>query len=239
MIALTAALLLTAAPSCPHPYFPMEEGLRLTYRTGARPSNPEGGRPVQLRFHGTKKVAGGLASSLSVKVGERQGATQATCGRDGIRTEAGGLEGVVLKSSGMDVKVLSSEGVVFPPAAAMEPGKPWSNSISVELSPPTQAKLPGQFRPVVTTTFSKESEVVGKETITVEAGTFEALKLKNKTTAQGSKGGHSRAVESFVWIAPKVGILKIQTGDSTDLELIRVDRKTKSFLNEENSVATP
>jgi hypothetical protein len=78
---------------------------------------------------------------------------------------------------------------------------------------------------IIATTFDKEATVVGEEEVTVSAGTFKALKVKNITTARASRpGAKGRTVDSFIWFAPGVGIVKVATGDSTDLELLKVER---------------
>jgi hypothetical protein len=203
--------------SCPHPYFPLEEGLRLTYRAGRS--------ELSLATREVKSTAEGLTSTLAVDMSGKAGSTEATCGADGIRTGLGGLEGTLLSASGMDVEVVSAEGVVVPSPSAMVPGGTWKNSLSVKLRPPESAKLPGGIRPVLASTFDKEATVVGEEEVTVAAGTFKALKVRNVTTARAGRAtSEGRSLESFIWFAPGVGIVKVATGENTDLELLKVER---------------
>ena len=80
---------------------------------------------------------------------------------------------------------------------------------------------------MLSSTFDKEATVVGEEEVTVSAGTFKALKVRNITTARaGRSEAMSRSLESYIWFAPGVGIVKVATGNSTDLELIKVERPT-------------
>jgi hypothetical protein len=209
----------TAAPlaSCPNPYFPLEEGLRLTYRAGHS--------ELSLLTREVKPTPEGLTCTLAVDMGGRAGSTEATCGADGVRTGVGGLEGTLLSASGMDVEVVAAEGVVVPSPTAMVPGGSWKNSLSVKLRPPSSAKLPGGIRPVLSSTFDKEATVVGEEEVTVAAGTFKALKVRNVTTARSGRADSAgRTLESFIWFAPGVGIVKVATGQNTDLELLKVER---------------
>ena len=209
----------TAAPraSCPHPYFPLEEGLRLTYRAGRS--------ELSLVTREVKSTPEGLTGTLAVDMGGKAGSTEATCGAEGVRTGVGGLEGTLLSASGLDIEVVSAEGVVVPAPMAMVPGSTWKNSLSVKLRPPESAKLPGGIRPVLSSTFDKEAFVVGEEEVTVVAGTFKALKVRNVTTARsGRADSPGRSLESFIWFAPGVGIVKVATGESTDLELLKVER---------------
>jgi hypothetical protein len=69
--------------------------------------------------------------------------------------------------------------------------------------------------------------VEGEEEVTVAAGTFKALKVRNRTTARASNRAGAdpgRSIESTLWFAPGVGLVKIQTGTSVDLELVGVER---------------
>jgi hypothetical protein len=205
---------------CPNPFFPLEEGLRLSYRAGRS--------EVQILTRDVQPVAegAGLKGTVEVNIKDRKGSTEATCGADGVKTGLGGLEGTLLSASGLDVEVVGASGVAVPPPAQMVPGGSWKNSLSIKMRPPEKAKL-GGMRPVISTTFDKESTVEGEEQVTVEAGTFQALKVKNRTTARSSNRASAdpgRSIESTLWFAPGVGLVKIQTGDSVDLELVRVER---------------
>ncbi|WP_164020456.1 DUF3108 domain-containing protein [Pyxidicoccus trucidator] len=218
-----------APAACPNPYFPLEDGLKLTYRAGKSSE-------MVLSTQDVTPVPEGLKGTVAVKLKNRQGQTEATCTSEGIRTGLGGLEGTLLSASGMDVQVVSAEGVAVPAPATMVPGGTWKNSLSVKLQPP--AGKTGGIRPTIATTFDKEATVVGEEEVTVAAGTFKALKVKNITTARSSRpGSQGRSMESFIWFAPGVGIIKLETAGSTDLELLKVERpeppkaasKTKSL----------
>ncbi|NTX60034.1 hypothetical protein HUA74_05120 [Myxococcus sp. CA051A] len=205
-----------APAPCPHPYFPLEEGLTLTYRAGKSSQ-------MVISTHGVTPTPEGLRGKVAVKLKGRQGETDATCTAEGMSTGLGGLEGTLLSASGMDVQVVSSEGMAVPALTSMVPGGSWKNSLSVKLQPP--AGKTGGIRPIIATTFEKESTVVGEEEVTVAAGTFKALKVKNIVTARASRpGSEGRSMESYVWFAPGVGILKFATAESTDLELLKVER---------------
>jgi hypothetical protein len=208
------------AASCPNPYFPLEEGLRLSYRAGRS--------EVQILTRDIQPLSadGTLKGTVEVNIKDRHGSTEATCNAEGVKTGLGGLEGTLLSASGLDVEVVTASGVAVPPPAKMVPGGSWKNSISIKMRPPEKAKL-GGLRPVISTTFDKESTVEGTEQITVEGGTFQALKVKNRTTARSSNrttADPGRSIESTLWFAPGVGLVKIQTGNSVDLELVRVER---------------
>jgi hypothetical protein len=203
-----------AGEACPHPYFPLEDGLKLTYRAG-RSSE------MTVSTQGVTPVPEGLKGQMAVELKGKRGETEALCTSEGVRTGLGGLEGTLLSASGMQVEVVSAEGVVVPSRMAM--GSTWHNSLSVKMRPPASSKMGTGM--IIATTFDKEATVVGEEEVTVGAGTFKALKVKNTTTARATRpGAQGRKVDSFIWFAPGVGIIKVATGDSTDLELLKVER---------------
>lgn len=187
----------------------------MTYRAGSS--------ELRISTHEVTSTAEGQKGLLAVDLKGRSGQTEAFCTSEGVRTGLGGLEGTLLSASGMQVEVVSAEGVAVPPAAKMVPGSSWRNSLSVKLQPPAGSKMPAGM--VLASTFDKEATVIGEEEVTVAAGTFKALKVKNLTTARASRAGsQGRSVESFIWFAPGVGIVKVATGGSTDLELLKVER---------------
>ncbi|MBN1210843.1 MAG: hypothetical protein JXB05_38700 [Myxococcaceae bacterium] len=193
----------------------MENGLKLTYRAGSS--------RLTISTREVASTAEGQKGLLAVELKGRSGQTEAFCTSEGVRTGLGGLEGALLSASGMQVEVVSAEGVAVPPSAKMVPGASWRNSLSVRMKPPESSKMPAGM--VIATTFDKEATVVGEEEVKVEGGTFKALKVKNLTTARASRpGAQGRSIESLIWFAPGVGIVKVSTGGTTDLELLKVER---------------
>jgi hypothetical protein len=197
---------------CPHPYFPMGEGVTLTYRAGKS--------EVAVSFTDVQRSRLGQSATLQMSYRGRDGTTVATCSADGIRTEFGGLEGAVLSLSGLDVRVVASEGIAMPPPTQLFPGARWANTLSLELRPPSGSKL---ILGAVKTKFRKESSVEGTERVHVAGRTWNALRVRNRVKALGG-AKDERTVESVTWIAPDVGILRVKTGESVDLELVRIDR---------------
>ena len=227
--AASAAPEAAASAPCPHPFFPMENGLKLTVRAGRSElklewSDVTGVKAPAAPAEGA--VAGALQEgTLKVHYKDRTGDTRATCGAEGVSTGLGGLEGMLLSASGMQVEVLKSEGVVMPPPAELTPGKSWKNSLSVRMTPPESASAKmGGFKATLSSTLDKEATVVGTEQVTVAAGTFEALRVKNLTQMRSSANRPPRTVESTLWFAKGIGLIKVQTGDSVDLELLAVER---------------
>lgn len=212
---------------CPHPYFPIEEGLKLTYQAGRA--------EVPVSYSEVKTKDDELTGVLEMVVRGRPGRTEARCTRSGIITGDGGLEGLALRSSSMDITIEKTEGVMLPPPSELTPGKSWRNTFTVKMKPPSSMTesggLKGAFSGalVMSTTITKEATVIGPEKVTTKAGTFDAIKVSNKTIASGGKtGGAQRSMESIMWLAPNLGIVKIMTGESVDFELLKVERGARA-----------
>jgi hypothetical protein len=210
MLFVRGALAGDDAPPCPHPYFPMSEGLKLSYRAGKS--------EIAVSFSNVHGSSIEQRGTLHMSHKGRDGTAVATCSAEGIQTEFGGLEGAILSMSGLDVKVVASEGIAMPPPAQLVPGARWANTLSLELRPPSGSKI--AFG-VVRTKFRKESSVEGMERIEVAGRSWNALRVRNRITAMGGANGE-RTVESMSWIAPDAGLLRVKTGESVDFELIRI-----------------
>ena len=224
MMVLFAPSVLAGAPApCPHPYFPMGEGLKLLYRAGKS--------EIAVSFSDVRSSSVEQRAVLHMSHKGRDGTAVATCSADGIRTEFGGLEGAVLSLSGLDMKVVSSEGIALPPPEQLFPGARWANTLSLEMRPPSGSKF--AFG-VVKTKFRKESSVEGIERVQVAGRSWNALRVRNRITAIGGTNGE-RTVESVTWIAPGAGVLRVKTGESVDFELIRIDRSPAA----KGAAATP
>jgi hypothetical protein len=74
--------------------------------------------------------------------------------------------------------------------------------------------------PMTTNVLISERKVVGKESITTPAGTFDTYKITSKSTMK-SKFGVGITVESsnVEWLAPKVGVVKTESYNPKDNKL--------------------
>jgi hypothetical protein len=74
--------------------------------------------------------------------------------------------------------------------------------------------------PMTTNVLISERKVVGKESITTPAGTFDTYKITSKSTVK-SKFGIGVTVESsnVEWLAPKVGVVKTESYNPKDNKL--------------------
>lgn len=233
-----AALLVAAGPAlaaspCPHRFFPLEDGLVLGYRAG--------GTELTATYSEASKAGDAHKAKLTLAIqgNGKNGTTQAICDANGVGTEAGGLGVLALQSAGMDVKITESTGVILPPLDQVKSGKAWSNRVGVEMTPPASVNLPGGLKPIIRTTFVADASFVGEEKVTTAAGTFDALKIKTKTTAVAGSTGSERSLESFLWFADGIGLVKVMTGENVDLELTSVKRGGKAVAKGQPAAKGP
>lgn len=188
----------TAETACDHPYLPMRSGASWTFAD------------TQGTLTWTVSDASGSTDSASavMEIAFPGGsiATHWTCTPAGIVSYDFGS----ISASGMGavvaLDVTDSSGVTLPPAELLTPGYSWSNSYTTTIS------APGVGVAVDMTSTTDESlTVVGTETVSVPAGTFEALRIDGTTVSSFS--GMMVAIpgltsNSSYWFVEGIGIVR-------------------------------
>jgi hypothetical protein len=214
---LTALLSVASPKPCPHPYFPMEAGLELTYRAS--------GREVQVRIDKVETRSDGSAQAqLELKVDGKLTRTLASCDAQGVTSPLGGLEGVAIPSEGRDLRVISAEGLLLP--AELSLGASWHNKLALQISP--QLKVLGALQPVLAQNLERDHQVVASERLSISAGHFEGLKVRTLSTATIKGQSDGRSAETSSWWVQGLGVVKISAGGVTQLELLSVRRPLAS-----------
>lgn len=187
-----------AETACDHPYLPMRSGASWTYAT------------TEGTLAWTIGDAGGSTESASavMEVGFPGGsmATHWTCTPAGIVSydfgsiSAGGIGGLVA----MDVT--DSSGVWLPAVELLTPGYSWTNNYTTTISAPGVG-----IEIEMTSTTDETLTVVGTETVSVPAGTFEALRIDSSLVS--SISGMMVAVpgitsNSSYWFVEGIGIVR-------------------------------
>lgn len=121
-----------------------------------------------------------------------------------MRADGGMFEAVF---SGPDspvfVEVLSSEGVTLP--ASISQGDEWEQQTSLMFSSKDIAS---------SGTITHEAEAIGMESVTVPAGTFQAMRIDVTSTMDliNYPGGEDITFEASYWLAPGVGLVRMAGG---------------------------
>lgn len=188
---------------CNHLLFPIKQDAAwMYYRTGG----PNGDFAYSDTISEVHTDGFTLVSQFSSHANTQQWACLPE-GLKALQLGGGTTASISMQNMIADFKTLEVSGISLP--KEITPGLQWQYNISMEgplEMPGEQAQSPG--------TFSLTMQELGSETVTVPAGTFEAVKIQATFTAQidadfqGSPVPYAINGSSIVWYAPKVGYIK-------------------------------
>jgi hypothetical protein len=212
---LVAPLLLpalAAAATCDHPYFPLRDGMRITYQSSA----PNETAPRTLSVTVTK-VGGGKATVETVHSNEKDKApltVDLVCSAsEGVQFDFSSLAG---GAGGKKMKEVKRTGMDFPAASKFKAGEKWdtSQTVQVEMGDKT-----------LTVETKAVHSVEGTETVTVPAGTFDAVKIQVESDSTTTGAGQMPPfhLSQTFWVSKGVGLVKGAMGKRTT-ELVSYTR---------------
>lgn len=158
---------------CGNPYYPFKAGLAVTYGVSTSPSS----KPLPDYTLRVVSVTGSTAT-LRVDMENSVGADlTADCANGTVALK--GVFDLGTVARGMKVKstVVSQTGTYLPADVAV--GSTWSNAQTIKVE---MTEGPGAGMGPITTSTSTENKAVGTESVTVPAGTYEAMKVEVKRT---------------------------------------------------------
>jgi len=198
-----------SASACDHPYYPLKPGYEVEYRSNY--NGNAGGYTVSVD-------TGTAADNVKLKLRFNQGTTSdqiISC--DGGNLKAMGYVDIAsaVESRQVDVETKNVEGYLLP--GDMHVGSDWTAAFDVVM----KMNIPEMQRAGLGTvegSIKFHRKVVGQESVTVPAGTFDALKVESETTidthAPGRPGGPTATVPSIKtvewWVKGK-GMVKSVT----------------------------
>ncbi len=210
----------TITSPCDHPYYPVREGAQWRYRL-----TTQGIAPIEQ----TITTSNVTTDTFTERHEFSSGGTMTRgwrCSGDGLSALQYG--NFSTPQAAVQMNTIRSEGVTLPAADRWQPGATWesryevrggmaganNNNPAMEMSGPIEIS----------------SRIVGQESVTVPAGTYDAMKVESTFTARltTSVGGRSMpmnpmAFRTNAWYARGVGVVRIeQVGGfgSTTTELL-------------------
>jgi hypothetical protein len=172
-----------AAPvsdECGNPYYPFKPGLAIAYRVSPT-TGAAGGSDYTIRTVG---VNGTVATVRAETAGGGSADMEADCANGSVALKgSSGLDAAV-GGTKFKTTVLSSSGTSMP--ANLAPGATWNHSetIKMEMTSGTVAGMD-----TITMTTTEQGRAVGQESVTVPAGTYDAMKIElTRTTASKFSG---------------------------------------------------
>ncbi|TAK05195.1 hypothetical protein EPO33_04440 [Patescibacteria group bacterium] len=205
--------------ACDNAYFPSAQGTKLEYATAVSGSSGSYSIEVQERSATNLKLlytfsttaSGGGSLSFTQDVRCDDGALSALSYADIGSAVTGGR---------VSARTTRSSGLLMPRDISV--GTTWTSSFDIEAT----ITLPGTLGSrTVSSTINNESRVVGQESVTVPAGTYQAFKVESTLTTQsGPISGIAippQTVVSTSWFVEGLGMVKSVAGGMST-QLVRV-----------------
>lgn len=156
---------------CANPYYPVRQGATWSYTS-------TGGPAGAYSFTDTITSARDDGFTLSTQFGDLSRTQEWACAPEGlVALQLGGAPAAMLNTQGMqlDLEVKNATGVTFP--NQINPGDQWQHNLDFEGNM-TVANQEGSATGNAQTNFT----AIGNESVTVPAGTFDAMKIQMETT---------------------------------------------------------
>ena len=185
--------------ACDHPYLPLRSGSSWTYSTTEGTSTWSVGSAA-----GTADSA---QATMTISVPEVTMTTHWTCTSAGIISYDFGNISVAQMGQVVSMDVTDSSGVFLPAASLLAPGYSWSDNYTLVMH------VTAEGISLDTTMSAAEAwTAVGMETVSVPAGTFEAMRVEGteNISMSGFMGmeGVDTVVQATFWFAEGVGIVR-------------------------------
>ena len=156
---------------CTNAYYPVRDDATWTYKS-------TGGPAGEYSFTDTITAVRADGFTLSTQIGDLTRTQEWTCGPEGLAAlQLGGAPAAMLNAQNiqLDLNISNASGVTFP--REITPGDLWQQNLDVEGNVKV-ANEEGAAKGTAQMSFN----AVGNESVTVPAGTFEALKIEIDTT---------------------------------------------------------
>jgi hypothetical protein len=197
------------SPNCQSSYYPVgpevERKYHIKYQKGPIPDQDYTERYTD--FNNDSFVGKNEFKEVNTTINWR-------CTSDGLLSTQYGNSIDMKSGSGAVIETLKSDGVSFPNDAKWIQGGKWTTNYEIKetIKNPNGQQI-GEGNGKVT----QNSEVIGEEQITVPAGNFQTLKIRNKTTldltvkVSGMSVPTKTLVETTAWFAKDVGMVKSES----------------------------
>ena len=166
-----SATSVTGAALCANAYYPVRQGATWTYQSTGGPAGEYG-------FTDTITSVRDDGFTLSTQIGDLTRTQEWTCKPEGlVALQLGGAPAAMLNSQNIQLNLdaKDSTGITFP--SQMNAGDGWQQTVNVE----GDVSM-GNDGGKATGTAQMDFNALGTESVSVPAGTFEAMKVKVDTT---------------------------------------------------------
>ena len=170
----------TTADVCGNPYYPFKPGLAITY--GVTPS-PAANSDYTIRVVSVTGATAAIRAEMAAGVTADM---EADCANGTVAMKGTFDLGAAAKGMTVKTTLVSSSGTFMP--ADVAAGSTWSNTQTVKMETSGGTGEVAAMGPITSTT-TEQSKAVGQESVTVPAGTFDALKVEVTRTITSELAG--------------------------------------------------
>lgn len=199
-----------ASGTCDNALYPVKQGATWTYASVGGPNG-------SLNYTDTITDVRADGFTLTSQYADTQRGQEWNCHSDGLQAlQIGGGSAAGISTQGItaDFSTLEVTGVSLP--REISQGTQWQYALTMQGAMAT----PGNQQSPSTGSYSVTMQALGKETITVPAGVFEAIKIQANSTVEATTDFQGIQVPikyngvSLIWYAPGVGYIKsVENGD--------------------------
>jgi hypothetical protein len=187
-----------AATACDHPYLPLRTGATWTY------SGSDGQLTWSISSAGGSPEAG--SATMEMAMPSVNMTVHWNCSSAGIVSYDFASIRAAEIGDVATMDIVDNSGTWLPPAERLTPGSSWGNEYTIVMNVPDVAEI-GNMSTVISETWS----VGGEETVSVPAGTFEAIRIDgtaNMTVSTPMGEVPSITMSMSYWFARDVGIVR-------------------------------
>jgi hypothetical protein len=199
-----------ASGTCDNMLFPVKQGAVWMYASTGGPSGS-----FTYTDSITKVHTGGF--TLTSQLADATRTQEWYCQADGLQAlQIGGGSAAGISTQGITAEFITSDVTGLSLPREVTSGMQWQYGLKMQGT----LAMPGDQQSPASGTYSAAMEELGKETITVAAGTFEAVRFQANSNVniaadfQGTQAPITYTATTLLWYAPGVGFIKsVENGD--------------------------
>jgi hypothetical protein len=201
---------LTSSELCDNLLYPAIQGAVWVYTS-------TGGTSGAFNYTNSNTEVRADGFTLTSQIGDVTRTQEWACQPDGLKAlqlGGGSAAGISIQGMTADLAVSEVTGISLP--KDITPGAQWQYSLALQGT----VVMPGDPQAPAKGTYSVTMQEMGSETVTVPAGTFEAIKIQSNSTVDiiSSFAGNELPIKfngtTITWYAPGVGYVKsVENGD--------------------------
>ncbi len=184
--------------ACDHPYMPLRSGATWTYATA------EGA--MTWSVGGASGSTDSASATMDITMPGGSMTVHWNCGSEGLVSYDFGSLNVSGIGQMVTMEVIDGSGTFLPPADGLAPGASWASDYTVVMHFAVEG-----YSMDMTAETSETWTAAGTETVTVPAGTFEAMRVDGTGSATLSGemiGETSSTTSSTYWYAKGIGLVR-------------------------------